>query len=157
MKRSQINKDAYGQELWNYFSGKDTSEIVERDDGYIDISPGPELYFAEYKHWPSEEKLGMRFVKGRMLDVGCGAGRHSIYFKSKGLNVTGIDSSPLAINICKLRGMKKAKVMDIKEIGKFKPNSFEMSEIEDFRRSSKMRSIFEMLKNTLPHFSAGCF
>jgi hypothetical protein len=39
-------EDAYGQELWAYFNGKASFEIVERDDGFFDVSLGPELYFS---------------------------------------------------------------------------------------------------------------
>ena len=119
-----VNKDAYGQELWNHYKCKITSEIVERDDGYIDIGPGPKLYFAKFKDWPIDEKQGIKFAKGRVLDIGCGAGRHSLYLKNKCLDVTAIDSSPLAIKICKLRGLK-AKVLPIVKIGTFKTNSFD--------------------------------
>jgi hypothetical protein len=41
-----------------------------------------------------------------------------------GFDVLGIDSSPLAIKVCKLRGLKQAKVMSIEELN-FKPNSFD--------------------------------
>ena len=67
----------------------------------------------------------MEFVKGRVLDIGCGAGRHSLYLQNRGFDVLGIDNSPLAIKVCKLRGLKKARVMSIDEIGKFAPNSFD--------------------------------
>jgi len=66
----------------------------------------------------------MEFVKGRVLDIGCGAGRHSLYLQKKGFDVLGIDSSPLAIKVCKLRGLEKAKVMAIEDIN-FKPDSFD--------------------------------
>lgn len=125
MRKNLITKDAYGQELWNHYKGKDTSEIVERDDGYIDIGPGPKLYFAKFKDWPKDERQGIKFAKGRVLDIGCGAGRHSLYLQNKGFDVVGIDSSPLAIRICKLRGLKKAKVMEIIEIGNFEPNTYD--------------------------------
>ena len=66
----------------------------------------------------------MEFVKGRVLDVGCGAGRCSLYLQRKGFDVIGIDNSPLAIKVCKLRGLKKAKLVAIED-AKFGPNSFD--------------------------------
>lgn len=121
----KLIKDVYGQELWAHFSKREGYEIVERNDGYFSISSGPKTYFSEYKDWGEQEKKAMKFVKGRVLDIGCGAGRHSIYLQGKGFNVIGIDNSPLAIRVCKLRGLKKAKIISINEIDKFKPNSFD--------------------------------
>jgi len=118
-------KDAYGQEIWAYFKRKVGFEIVERDDGYFDVSSGPKLYFSEYEDWPEHEKKAIEFVKGRVLDIGCGAGKHSLYLQRKGFDVTGIDISPLAIKVCKLRGLKKARVMSIDDIDSFAPNSFD--------------------------------
>ena len=119
--------DAYGEQLWGYFkTGEPRSEIVERDDGLLSQGQyGGKLYFSEYKDWRKTEKEAMKYVRGRVLDIGCGAGRHSLYLQGKGFDVTGIDNSPLAIKICRLRGLKKAKVMGIKEVGKFKADSFD--------------------------------
>ncbi|MEM5766562.1 MAG: class I SAM-dependent methyltransferase [Candidatus Aenigmatarchaeota archaeon] len=124
-KKVTINKDAYGLEVWDYYKGKKSYEIVERDDGYFDVSGGAKDYFAEYKDWPMHQKKALRYVKGKVLDVGCGAGRVALWLQKKGFDVTGIDNSPLAIKVCKLRGVKKALLMSIDEIGKFKPNSFD--------------------------------
>jgi SAM-dependent methyltransferase len=96
---------------------------VERDDGYFGVSSGAKLYFSEYKDWPQREKEAMKHVKGRVLDIGCGAGRHALYLQKKGFDVLGIDNSPLAIKVCKLRGLKKARVMSITQIN-FKRGSF---------------------------------
>jgi len=118
-------RDAYGQEVWAYFKKKAGFEIVERDDGYFDVSSGPKLYFSEFEDWPDHEKKAIEFVKGRVLDIGCGAGRHSLYLQRRGFDVLGIDNSPLAIKVCKHRGLKKARVMSIDEIDKFAPDSFD--------------------------------
>jgi len=117
-------EDAYGQEIWACYNGERSYELVERDDGNIDIGPETKMYFSSFEEWWPIEKKAMEFVKGRVLDIGCGAGRHSIYLQEKGHDVTGIDKSPLAIKVCKLRGLKKAEVTPIEE-AKFKPNSFD--------------------------------
>lgn len=117
--------DAYGQEIWAYFKRKAGFEIVERDDGYFDVSSGPKFYFSEFEDWPIHEKKAMEFVKGRVLDIGCGAGRHSLYLQRRGFDVIGIDTSPLAIKVCRLRGLKKARIMSIDEIDNFAPDSFD--------------------------------
>ncbi|MDP2650044.1 MAG: methyltransferase domain-containing protein, partial [bacterium] len=57
------------------------------------------------------EKDAMKFAGGRVLDIGCGGRRHSLYIQKKGFDVVGIDNSPLAIKISRLRGLKKAKVL----------------------------------------------
>ena len=119
-------QDAYGRALLaQYESGEPTAEIVERSDGYIDTGSGPGAYFAEYRDWSVPERRAIRFAKGRVLDIGCGAGRHSLYLQEKGLDVTGIDSSAGAIKVCKLRGLRKALVRPISDVGKFKPGSFD--------------------------------
>jgi len=116
--------DAFGQEIWAHFRGKDSFEIIERDDGYFDASSGAKVYFSDYGDWPSIERRAMAFAKGRVLDVGCGAGRHSLYLQGKGLDVTGIDNSPLAVKVCKLRGLKRVRLMSITQVD-FNSNSFD--------------------------------
>lgn len=116
-------QDAHGHSMYDYLKGKDGFEIVERDDGFITPTNAPKVYFSKHQDWPPHEKRAMKYAKGRVLDIGCGAGRHAIYLQERGLDVLGIDTSPLAIKVCKLRGLKKAKEMSITQInsklGKF--------------------------------------
>ncbi len=118
-------KDAYGQEIWAFFKGKESYEIVERDDGFIHLSKGPAIYFADFKKWPKYEKEAIKFAKGKILDVGAGAGRVSLYLQKRGFDVTAIDSSPYAIKVCKKRGVKKAKILPFERIEKLQPGIFD--------------------------------
>jgi len=118
-------KDAYGQEIWAFFQGKESYEIVERDDGFIDFSDGPSVYFAEFEKWPKHEKEAIKFAKGKILDVGAGAGRVSLYLQKRGFDVIAIDNSPLAIKVCKKRGVKKAKILPFEKIEKLQPTIFD--------------------------------
>jgi len=123
MKKMKSREDAFGQALCAAYKGEEVFEVLERDDGFIDVMKTTG-YFSEYASWPQIEQKGMQFVKGRVLDIGCGAGRHSLYLQGKGFDVLGIDISPLAIKTCKLRGLKKTRVMPIEDVD-FKPGSFD--------------------------------
>jgi SAM-dependent methyltransferase len=109
-------RDAYGQEMWNCHQGVTDYEVVERDDGLIDIGSARQ-YFQDYRAWPSHEREAIRHAHGRVLDIGCGAGRVSLYLQSKGHRVTGIDNSPLAVKVARLRGVKSVRVLSIDDIG----------------------------------------
>jgi SAM-dependent methyltransferase len=125
MIKIQNIKDAYGQEILAHFNGRNSYEVVERDDGFVGLSGGYKNYFANYKDWPKWQKKATKFVKGRVLDIGCGAGRVCLYFQKRGFDIIGIDNSPLAIEVCGKRGVKKARLMPIDEIEKFKTNYFD--------------------------------
>jgi len=115
MKKLKVEEDAFGQALWTAYKGADVFEILERDDGLVAVIKTLG-YFSEYEGWSEIEQRAIQFVKGRVLDVGCGAGRHSLYLQEKGFDVLGIDISPLAIKICRLRGLKKARVKSIEDV-----------------------------------------
>lgn len=108
-------QDAYGRELYSLYRGEESYEIVERDDGYIDAGPGG-AYLAPYRDWPVHQKKAMRCVRGKVLDIGCGAGRHALHLQERSHDVLGIDISPLAVKTCKLRGLKKARAMSVTRV-----------------------------------------
>ena len=111
------NQDAYGHLLSDYHNGQENFEIVEREDGFIDTSRfGPVNYFAGYADWAEHQKRAIRYATGRVLDIGCGAGRHSLYLQEQGREVLGTDNSPLAIQTCQRRGLKSALVTSITQL-----------------------------------------
>jgi SAM-dependent methyltransferase len=53
-----------------------------------------------------------------VLDVGCGAGRLCLYLQEQGIDVLGIDISPLAVQVCLQRGVRQARVLPITRVGR---------------------------------------
>jgi SAM-dependent methyltransferase len=104
-------EDAFGKALLAFQNGERSAVAFEREDGYIDVAESMGQYFAKYRDWPEEEKAAMRLVRGRVLDIGCGAGRHCLYLQDRGFDVVGIDNSGLAVKVCRMRGVRKAKAM----------------------------------------------
>jgi SAM-dependent methyltransferase len=112
------HQDAYGHLIWDFFKRQRGHEIVERDDGLLDPSDIlPAYYFSQFHQWDAYERKAMLFVKGKVLDVGCGAGRVTLYLQKKGFDVQGIDVSPLAVQVCRLRGVKKVRVLPAAKLG----------------------------------------
>jgi len=109
-------QDAFGRALADWYEGKRPLIAFERDDGYIDCSGGTGSYFAPYRDWPAPEKRALRLVRGRVLDIGCGAGRHCLYLQQQGFDVTGIDNSPLAVRVCRARGVRHVRAMAAAEL-----------------------------------------
>ena len=109
-------EDAYGRHLYEHLRGLRTAEVIERDDGYIGVSIGAPFYFANFKDWFPQERRAMRFVKGQVLDIGCGAGRVALHLQSRNFDVLSVDLSPLAIKVCRLRGVKNARILSITQL-----------------------------------------
>jgi 2-polyprenyl-3-methyl-5-hydroxy-6-metoxy-1,4-benzoquinol methylase len=103
--------------IHDFHRGVPAEEIAERDDGDIATSGGPGMYFAPVEEWQAPERQAISLAKGRVLDIGCGAGRVGLHLQSKGMSVVGIDNSPLAVKVCRLRGLKSVRVMSVTEIG----------------------------------------
>src|SRR6059058_3918467 len=110
--------DAYGQLLVAALDGDDVVEIVERDDGFISASVmGPKLYLAPFPRWPAHHRRAMRWVRGRVLDVGAGGGRVALHLQERGHDVVSIDNSPGAIEVCRRRGVRDARVLAFEDVG----------------------------------------
>ena len=107
--------DAFGRVLLERLEGGDALEVVERDDGFILPGCGP-AFFAPVRRWSASERQALRAVRGRVLDVGCGAGRVLLELERRGREVVGIDPSPLAVDVCRRRGARDVRVARLEDV-----------------------------------------
>jgi len=103
--------------LLDELAGEPAKGMLERDDGHTQPSLPASTFFASYDDWPPEEREAMRFVEGRVLDIGCGAGRHLLYLQRRGHDVLGIDISPGALEVCRRRGAERVDLLALTQIG----------------------------------------
>jgi SAM-dependent methyltransferase len=80
-------------------------EVIERDDGLINGAPA-DHYLGEPKEWQPHDHRALRMIRGAVLDVGTGAGRTAVELQRRGLAVTGLDTSPGAIEVARQRGLR---------------------------------------------------
>ena len=66
--------------------------------------------FRSQEEMPPIEQAALKACRGATLDVGAGAGCHSLALQQMGLQVTAIDISPLAVATMRERG-----VLDVRE------------------------------------------
>lgn len=69
-----------------------------------DEMPVPHLFRAA-ADMPPIERRALQMARGRILDVGAGAGCHALALQHQGAEVTAIDISPLSCEAMRLRGV----------------------------------------------------
>ena len=115
--------DVFGAALLDWVQGGTVLEVLERDDGHLEDGAGPEAYLAPFGGWPAAERRSLRYLRGRVLDAGCGAGRVTKVLQRRGHDVVGIDESPLAIRAAALFGARGTRCASVDvvahEIGGF--------------------------------------
>jgi SAM-dependent methyltransferase len=109
--------DLFGKAILDFQTNNSPEDIITETN----ISEADEMdvayLFRSNKEMPKLEKKALQLSKGRILDVGCGAGSHSLYLQNtKNLEVTSIDVSENAIQACQLRGLKNAKVQNVLDL-----------------------------------------
>jgi SAM-dependent methyltransferase len=107
-------KDLFGKAILDFQTNNSPEDLITETS----ISEADEMsvayLFRSYDEMPKLEQKALQLAKGKILDVGCGAGSHSLTLQNdRNLDVTSIDISPNAIQSCQLRGLKNAKVQDI--------------------------------------------
>ena len=106
-------KDLMGRAIWDYFY-QENPEDLQTETSISELDDLPVSYlFRNYKEMNALEQKALDLSFGKVLDVGAGAGSHSLYLQNKrNLDVAALDISPKSIEICKARGVKNAVCED---------------------------------------------
>jgi cyclopropane fatty-acyl-phospholipid synthase-like methyltransferase len=109
-------KDLFGTAILDYQTNNFPEDIITETNISEADAMEVSYLFRSYQEMPKLEQKALQLAKGKILDVGCGAGSHSLYLQEKGLEVTSIDISENAIKSCALRGVKNAQVQNVLDL-----------------------------------------
>jgi len=110
-------KDLFGKAILDY----QTNSLPENIITSTSISEEDEMevayLFRSFDEMPAIEQKALQLANGKTLDIGCGAGSHSLYLQNeRNINVHSIDISKKAIQACLLRGLKNIRAIDVLDL-----------------------------------------
>lgn len=109
------NQDPMGHAIAHYHKNRTTEPLRVFSSMFDeDELPVPHL-FRTFDEMNRLEQTALRMAQGRVLDVGSGAGCHALYLQERGLEVTSVDVSGLAIATQLERGVQEAVQADFFE------------------------------------------
>ena len=105
--------DVLGQALLDYFN-HDVGQKLWIHNTYGKKEEMPvKTYFREVNEMPDLELIALQNCRGKVLDIGAGAGSHSLELQSKGFDVTALEISANAVEVMNRRGVEKIIQEDI--------------------------------------------
>lgn len=117
-------KDLFGKAILDFQTNNYPEDLITETSISEEDEMSVEYLFRTYKEMPKLEQKALQLARGKILDVGCGAGSHSLSLQNeRNLDVHSIDISPNAIKACQLRGLKNAKVQNILEMNSSNPEN----------------------------------
>lgn len=109
-------KDLFGKAILDFQTNNSPEDLITETTISEEDEMSVAYLFRDFFGMPKLEQQALLLSKGKVLDVGCGAGSHSLYLqKEKNLEVTAIDISEKAVEACQLRGISDVLKIDILE------------------------------------------
>ena len=144
------NKDPHGTALLLAYESGESHQIEVFSDEIEKELYRTDIFFRSYEEWPELEKIAIQNCKGEVLDIGAGAGAHSLYLQEKGYLVTALEISPGCVEVMKKRGVSNAILGDIyKHRGKYDTLLLLMNGIGLAEKLKNLPAFLERLKDLL--------
>lgn len=106
-------KDVLGKAIWEYHFVSSKKRLWVHDKFGPPVEMEVPVYFRSPNAMPLLEKIALERCRGRVLDIGAGAGSHSLALQEMGIDVTALDISPLAVEVIKDRGVLNTVCTDV--------------------------------------------
>ncbi len=137
--KSKKESDPWGQAIYDYVNAASHKEAVinvlspDFDEDSIALAH----LFRAFPDMPAIEQQALQQCRGRVLDIGSGAGSHTLYLQNQGIDVTSLDHSALAIKAQKKRGVQQALCYDI--------HQFELTEKKGERATHRFDTLLMLM------------
>ena len=146
-------KDLFGKAILDFQTNNSPEDLITETTISEEDEMSVAYLFRDFFGMPKLEQQALLLSKGKVLDVGCGAGSHSLYLqKEKNLEVTAIDISEKAVEACQLRGISdvlKIDILEFNSIEKFDTILLLMNGTGIFGKLEHVSKYLEKLKSLL--------
>ncbi len=105
-------KDIFGRALLDYSQQHQQPLLLHTSYGPVEEMP-VEVFFRDEDDFSELEDIALALCDGKVLDVGAGAGAHSLYLQKQGFEVISLERSPLACKLMESRGLNEVIEEDI--------------------------------------------
>lgn len=140
-------EDILGQAVYDHYKGVFVGKLCI----YNKYGPREEMpvkiYFRNEDDMPDMEWLAIEQCYGKVLDIGAGAGSHSLILQERAIEVTALDISPLLANVMRSRGVEKVVQANI-----FEYRAEQFDTILLLMNGIGLAGTIENLKHLLLHF-----
>ena len=107
-----VDKDPMGRAIADYHATDKASRLRVFSPMFDEDEIPVETLFRPLDGMPAVEQKALELACGDILDVGAGAGCHSLALQQMGKHVTAIDISPLAVATMRERGVADVREQD---------------------------------------------
>ena len=106
-------EDLMGAAIRDYFRQGKSAQLKVLSSLFDDDEMPVAHLFRSYHEMPPLEQRALNEARGKVLDVGAGAGCHALALQERGLDVTAVDISPLSCETMKERGVANVECVNI--------------------------------------------
>lgn len=107
------NNDPMGAAIRDYQSKGKASHLRVLSSMFDEDEMPVAHLFRTFNQMPRLEQKALSMAKGRVLDIGAGAGCHALALQERGLEVKAIDISPLSCEVMSERGVKDVECVNL--------------------------------------------
>jgi SAM-dependent methyltransferase len=106
-----------GRALLDFHRGDSSAELVVSSDLWEDETVSAAVFYRPLEEpLPELERRALELARGRVLDLGAGAGRHALELQSRGLEVVAVDVLDDAVRVMRERGVSDARRGGLNEL-----------------------------------------
>lgn len=106
-------EDPMGAAIRDYFRQGKSAQLKVLSSLFDDDEMPVAHLFRSYHEMPPLEQRALNEARGKVLDVGAGAGCHALALQERGLDVTAVDISPLSCETMKERGVANVECVNL--------------------------------------------
>lgn len=106
-------EDPMGAAIRDYFRQGKSAQLKVLSSLFDDDEMPVAHLFRSYHEMPPLEQRALNEARGKVLDVGAGAGCHALALQERGFDVTAVDISPLSCETMKERGVANVECVNI--------------------------------------------